>query len=173
MAQMTEAGSQTAEARSGTNYLKSHLREYGMLMALIAIVVFFVVLVRLQVGVDFLVAQNITNLFLQNSYVIIMALGMLLVIVAGHIDLSVGSVAAFTGAVSAVLTINYGQPVWVVVPACPSSAGSSAPPRATGSPTGASPPSSSRWPACWSSRGCAWHCCRASRSGRSRSSSSA
>jgi putative multiple sugar transport system permease protein len=118
MAQMTEAGSQTADARSGTNYLKSHLREYGMLMALIAIVVFFVVLVRIQVGVDFLVAQNITNLFLQNSYVIIMALGMLLVIVAGHIDLSVGSVAAFTGAVSAVLTINYGQPVWVVVPAC-------------------------------------------------------
>jgi putative multiple sugar transport system permease protein len=46
-----------------------------------------------------------------------MALGMLLVIVAGHIDLSVGSVAAFTGAVAAVLTVNVGLPVWVVIPA--------------------------------------------------------
>ncbi len=55
-------------------------------------------MVRVTHGVDFLSAQNITNLFLQNTYVVIMALGMLLVIVAGHIDLSVGSVAAFIGA---------------------------------------------------------------------------
>ena len=41
---------------------------------------------------------NLTNLILQNSYIIIMALGMLLVIVAGHIDLSVGSVVGFIGA---------------------------------------------------------------------------
>ena len=45
---------------------------------------------------------NITNLFLQNSYIIIMALGMLLVIVAGHIDLSVGAVMGFIGALAAV-----------------------------------------------------------------------
>ena len=69
---------------------------------------FFSVMVRATQGVDFLSAQNITNLFLQNSYVIIMALGMLLVIVAGHIDLSVGSVAAFTGAVAAWLTVRSG-----------------------------------------------------------------
>ncbi len=118
MAQLTEAGNQADQGRRGLAYLQGHLREYGMLMALIAIVIFFVIVVRWQVGVDFLVAQNITNLFLQNSHVIIMALGMLLVIVAGHIDLSVGSVAAFIGAVAAVMTINYGQPVWVVVPAC-------------------------------------------------------
>ena len=93
-----------------------HLREYGMLMALIAIVAFFTLVVRVTIDVDFLSAQNITNIFLQNSYVIIMALGMLLVIVAGHIDLSVGSVAAFTGAVSAVLTVNMGLPVWAVIP---------------------------------------------------------
>nr|WP_110031124.1 multiple monosaccharide ABC transporter permease [Hoeflea marina] len=114
---MTEGEARRA-GNPGLVYLRSHLREYGMLMALIAIVIFFSVLVKAQVGIDFLVAQNITNLFLQNSYVIIMALGMLLVIVAGHIDLSVGSVAAFTGAVAAVLTINYGLPVWVVVPTC-------------------------------------------------------
>jgi putative multiple sugar transport system permease protein len=77
-----------------------------------------VVVVRYQINVDFLSAQNITNLFLQNSYVIIMALGMLLVIVAGHIDLSVGSVVGFVGAVAAVLTVNLHWPVWAVVPAC-------------------------------------------------------
>src|SRR5690349_7021989 len=90
--------------RGGLSYLSENLREYGMLLALIAIVVSFVAVVRVQKDVDFLHPQNITNLFLQNSYVIVMALGMLLVIVAGHIDLSVGSVAAFTGAVAAVLT---------------------------------------------------------------------
>jgi len=96
--------------------LGGHLRENGMMMALVAIVVFFLVVVRLTLSVDFLSAQNITNLFLQNSYVIIMALGMLLVIVSGHIDLSVGSVVGFTGAVSAVLTVNLGWPVWAVMP---------------------------------------------------------
>ncbi len=99
-------------------HLGGHLRENGMLIALVAIVLFFVAIVRVFEGVDFLSAQNITNLFLQNSYVIIMALGMLLVIVAGHIDLSVGSVVGFTGAVAAVLTVNLDWPVWAVVPAC-------------------------------------------------------
>lgn len=98
-------------------HLGGHLRENGMLVALVAIVFFFTLVVRAAIDVDFLSAQNITNLFLQNSYVIIMALGMLLVIVAGHIDLSVGSVAAFTGAVAATLTVTYGLPVFVVIPA--------------------------------------------------------
>jgi putative multiple sugar transport system permease protein len=94
-----------------------HLRENGMLVALVAIVFFFTVIVRVMLGdVDFLSAQNITNLFLQNSYVIVMALGMLLVIVAGHIDLSVGSVAAFTGAIAAALTVQAGLTVWLVIP---------------------------------------------------------
>ncbi|PAU96822.1 ABC transporter permease [Paracoccus salipaludis] len=88
-----------------------------MVLALLAIVLFFVVVVRSTQGIDFLSAQNITNLFLQNSYVIVMALGMLLVIVSGHIDLSVGSVAAFTGAASAFLTVKLGWPVWAVMPA--------------------------------------------------------
>ena len=103
---------------SEKTYLGSHLREYGMIMALVAIVFFFTVVVRASIDVDFLSAQNITNLFLQNSYVIIMALGMLLVIVAGHIDLSIGSVVGFTGAVAAVLTVNQGWPVYAVIPAC-------------------------------------------------------
>ena len=101
-------------------HLGAHLRESGMLMALVAIVVFFTVVLKVVPPnpIDFLSAQNITNVFLQNSYVIIMALGMLLVIVAGHIDLSVGSVAGFVGAVAAVLTVNMDWPVWAVIPAC-------------------------------------------------------
>ena len=99
-------------------HLGGHLRENGMLMALVAIVAFFTIIVRVTLDVDFLSAQNITNLFLQNSYVIIMALGMLLVIVAGHIDLSVGSVVGFTGAVAAYLTVTLEWPVIAVVPAC-------------------------------------------------------
>lgn len=105
-----------AQDQDMTARLGAHLRENGMLMALVAIVLFFTVVVQLTLGVDFLSAQNITNLFLQNSYVIIMALGMLLVIVAGHIDLSIGSVVGFTGAVAAVLTVNLGLPVYVVIP---------------------------------------------------------
>lgn len=97
--------------------LGGNMRENGMMLALLAIVFFFLVVVRAVQDVDFLSAQNITNLFLQNSYVIIMALGMLLVIVSGHIDLSVGSVAAFTGAIAATLTVNSGWPVWAVMPA--------------------------------------------------------
>jgi putative multiple sugar transport system permease protein len=107
-----------AEKKGLGAHLGGHLRENGMMMALVAIVLFFTIIVRVVLGVDFLSAQNITNLFLQNSYVIIMALGMLLVIVAGHIDLSVGSVVGFTGAVAAVLTVNLDWPVIAVVPAC-------------------------------------------------------
>ena len=64
-----------------------------MLLSLLVIMVFF------QVVTDGTLLQplNLTNLVLQNSYIVIMALGMLLVIVAGHIDLSVGSVVGFVG----------------------------------------------------------------------------
>ncbi len=107
-----------AEVADDKGYLGSHLRDYGIIMALVAIVFFFTVIVRVTIDVDFLSAQNITNLFLQNSYVIIMALGMLLIIVAGHIDLSVGSVVGFTGAVAGVLTVDLDWPVVAVIPAC-------------------------------------------------------
>lgn len=94
------------------SYLVKHLREYGLLFALIAIMLFF------QVVTDgtLLKPVNITNLFLQNSYIIIMALGMLMVIVAGHIDLSVGSVMGFVGALAAVMLVNWDLPVAVVIP---------------------------------------------------------
>ena len=95
--------------------LAGHLRENGMLLALVAIVVLFSILVSAQGKPMFLQAPNITNIFLQNGHVIILALGMLLIIVSGHIDLSVGSAAAFTGAVAAWLTVDLDLPVPVVI----------------------------------------------------------
>ena len=95
--------------------LAGHLRENGMLLALVAIVVLFSVLVAAQGKPMFLQAPNITNIFLQNGHVIILALGMLLIIVSGHIDLSVGSAAAFTGAVAAWLTVDVDLPVPLVI----------------------------------------------------------
>ena len=91
-------------------FLRQHLREYGMLLSLVAIMVLFEVLTD---GTLFQ-PLNLTNLVLQNSYIVIMALGMLLVIVSGHIDLSVGSVCGFIGALAAVLMINHG---WHWLPA--------------------------------------------------------
>jgi putative multiple sugar transport system permease protein len=81
---------------------RNDARQYGMLIALVAIIGFF----QVTTGGVMLKPQNVTNVFLQNGYIIVMALGMLLVIVAGHIDLSVGSVAAFTGAFAGVLMVN-------------------------------------------------------------------
>jgi putative multiple sugar transport system permease protein len=91
-------------------FLKNNLREYGMLMSLVAIMAFF----QYMTDGTLLESLNLTNLVLQNSYIVIMALGMLLVIVAGHIDLSVGSVVGFIGALAAVLMVHYD---WHFVPA--------------------------------------------------------
>ncbi len=61
---------------------------------------------------------NLTNVISQNSYIVIMALGMLLIIVAGHIDLSVGSVCAFVGGLAAVMMVQWGWPSWIAIPLC-------------------------------------------------------
>lgn len=87
-------------------YLRKHMREYGILLALIVIMVFF------QVATDGILLKpvNLTNLILQNSYIVIMAVGMLLVIVSGNIDLSVGSVLGFIGALAAVMIVHWDVP---------------------------------------------------------------
>jgi putative multiple sugar transport system permease protein len=86
-----------------TTLFKNNIREYGMLIALVAVMVFF----QFQTKGILMKPVNITNLVLQNSYIITMALGMLLIIVAGWIDLSVGSVVAVVGALAAVLMVRY------------------------------------------------------------------
>ena len=82
---------------------RNNIREYGMLIALIAVMVFFQFVTK---GI-LMKPVNITNLVLQNSYIITMALGMLLVIVSGWIDLSVGSVVAVVGSLAAVLMVKF------------------------------------------------------------------
>ena len=103
----------TAEAdqpsKSGWQFLKGHLREYGILIALVVIMAFF----QVATGGILLKPVNLTNLILQNSYIVIMAVGMLLVIVCGHIDLSVGSVLGFIGALAAVMIVNWELP-WLI-----------------------------------------------------------
>ena len=102
--------SDTASDRAGDSFgfIRRNIRQYGILFALIVIMAFFQVVTG---GILFR-PVNLTNLFLQNSHIVIMGVGMLLVIVAGHIDLSVGSVAAFVGApvFAAGLTVNVEVP---------------------------------------------------------------
>ena len=110
-----ETGAEIAGSSKGLReYLMSHMREYGLLFALIAVMIFF------QIVTDgtLLRAINVTNLLLQNSYIVIMALGMLVVIVSGNIDLSVGSVMGFIGALAAVLIVNYGVSPFVTMIVC-------------------------------------------------------
>ncbi|WP_421692673.1 multiple monosaccharide ABC transporter permease [Aestuariivirga sp.] len=84
-------------------FLKAHVRDYALLLSLLAIMIFF----QFTTDGTLFKPVNMTNLILQNSYIVIMALGMLLIIVAGHIDLSVGSVSGFIGAVAAVMMVNW------------------------------------------------------------------
>lgn len=93
--------------------MRRNMRQYGMLIALGLIVAFFAVLT----DGDLLLPRNISNLVLQNSYILILAIGMMLVIIIGHIDLSVGSLTAFVGAFAAVLTVQHdiSWPVAVVL----------------------------------------------------------
>ncbi|WP_432971851.1 multiple monosaccharide ABC transporter permease [Dactylosporangium sp. CA-233914] len=79
-----------------------NLRQSGIYIAFAAIVVFFAILT----DGSLLEPQNISNMVIQNSYILILAIGMILIIIAGHIDLSAGSVVAVTGALAAVLMVK-------------------------------------------------------------------
>ncbi|MEE1795567.1 sugar ABC transporter permease [Streptomyces sp. BE308] len=89
--------------------IRSHMRQYGMLVALVLIVALF------QIWTDgtLLLPNNVSNLIQQNGYILILAIGMMIVIIAGHIDLSVGSLVAFVGAMSAVMMVKHDMP-WVL-----------------------------------------------------------
>ena len=100
---MTDTAVQTQTRSDILRFVKSNIRDYALLLSLLVIMVFF----QFTTNGTLFKPVNMTNLILQNSYIVIMALGMLLVIVAGHIDLSVGSVSGFVGAVAAVLMVTY------------------------------------------------------------------
>jgi putative multiple sugar transport system permease protein len=97
-------------AERGASFWKSNLRDYGLLGSLLVIMAFF----EFLTGGVLLAPVNITNLVLQNSYIVVMALGMLLIIVGGNIDLSVGSIVGFVGAIAATMMVDYKIP-WVPV----------------------------------------------------------
>lgn len=93
-------------------FLKDNIRQYGLIIILILVAVMFHFLTG---GVIFQ-PRNITNLILQNSYILILAIGMILVIISfGRVDLSVGSVAALAGAFSGIFIRTLGLPVWVAI----------------------------------------------------------
>ena len=104
-----------AAMHTGTSDLRElltrNLRQSGIYVAFVAIIALFAIITD---GVS-LSPGNITNIVLQYSYILVLAIGMVIVIIAGHIDLSVGSVVALTGAVSAILVIKNDYPWWVGV----------------------------------------------------------
>jgi putative multiple sugar transport system permease protein len=111
---MTESTLGVAERPSLLRFIKANIRDYALLLSLLAIMVFFQVTTN---GTLFM-PINMTNILLQNSYIVIMALGMLLIIVAGHIDLSVGSVSGFIGAVAAVMMVTMKLDILTSVGVC-------------------------------------------------------
>ena len=93
------------------NLFRTNVRQYGMIIALVVITLLF----QWLSGGILLKPLNITNLIQQNSYILVLAIGMVLVIITGHIDLSVGSVAAFVGAVSAILMVDHHLSFWLAL----------------------------------------------------------
>ncbi|MFI7587131.1 multiple monosaccharide ABC transporter permease [Spongisporangium articulatum] len=97
----------------GPAFVPGNLRQSGIYIAFALIVLLFTVLT----DGGLLEAQNLSNIIVQNSYILILAIGMILIIIAGHIDLSAGSVVAATGAFSAVLMVEHDVPWGVAIPA--------------------------------------------------------
>ena len=81
-----------------------NMRQYGMMIMLIVVYVFFAILT----GGKNLTPMNINNLIMQNGYVVILAVGMLLCVLTGNVDLGVGSVVATCGAVAGTLIVDFG-----------------------------------------------------------------
>jgi putative multiple sugar transport system permease protein len=92
--------------------LRQNIREYGMYIALFAIMVIFTITTD---GL-FVSSRNLSNLLNQVGYIAVLAVGMTLVIVIRHIDLSVGFLAGFLGAIAAIMLSTWGWPVYIVIP---------------------------------------------------------
>ena len=92
--------------------LKQNIREYGMYIALFLIMAIFAVTTK---G-TFVSSRNLSNLLNQTGYIAVLAVGMTLVIVIRHIDLSVGFLAGFLGAVAAIALVSWKLPVILVIP---------------------------------------------------------
>ncbi|MCC6495268.1 MAG: sugar ABC transporter permease [Propionibacteriaceae bacterium] len=91
------------------NLFGGSLRQFGMLFVLVALTILFNILT----GGLVITPTNLMNLLNGNSYILVLAIGMVMVIIVGHIDLSVGSVAAFVGIVVAIAIRDWGIPWWL------------------------------------------------------------
>ena len=90
-----------------------------MVIALVVVMVLFQVLISAAGKGSLFAPANITNLILQNSYVVILAVGMLLcILTGGNIDLSVGSVVALVGAIAGVMIVNNKMNVYLTIAVC-------------------------------------------------------
>ena len=87
------------------------MKQYGMFLALVAIYLIFAVMTK---GAN-LSPANINNLVMQTGYVVILAVGMLLCVLTGNIDLGVGSVVAVTGSVAGIILVDYNMNMWVAI----------------------------------------------------------
>ena len=92
--------------------IKKNIRDYGMYIALFVIMAYFTIATD---GI-FISSRNISNLMNQMGYIAVLAIGMTLVIVIRHIDLSVGYLAGFLGAVAAIALTSWNLPIWLVIP---------------------------------------------------------
>lgn len=91
--------------------MKKNIRQYGMFIALLVVMLFFTI----TTGGTFMTARNLSNLFDQTGYVAVLAIGMTLILIIRQIDLSVGYVCGFIGALAALLMKNTNIPVVVIV----------------------------------------------------------
>jgi putative multiple sugar transport system permease protein len=113
---------QNAKKESFMDNLRSrlegvNLRQNGIFLALIGLIIFFAATTP---GAASITPDNVSNLVMQNGYILVLAIGMVMVIIAGHIDLSVGSIAAFIGAVAGVFVVRpLEQDGWEWLPALP------------------------------------------------------
>ncbi len=91
--------------------IRSNIREYGMYIALVVIMGIFTI----ATGGVFISSRNIANLLNQTGYIAVLAIGMTLVIVIRQIDLSVGFLSGFLGAVAAIAMTSWGFPAWAAI----------------------------------------------------------
>ena len=90
---------------------KLDIKQYSMFIALVAIYVIFAILT----GGKNLSPANINNLVMQNGYVVILAVGMLLCVLTGNIDLGVGSVVAVCGSIAGIIMVDYKGNMWIAI----------------------------------------------------------
>lgn len=111
---MSQKKSQEKKAWNVKEKILDIFSKYSIVIILVALLIAF----QLMTGGIFLRPLNITNIVLQNSHILILAAGMLLVVLLGYVDLSVGSVMAFVGAMAGMLMVNNNISPWLAVPLC-------------------------------------------------------